>query len=133
VDSVRVGQLLKSFEPLIFQTWVHLTKIDAEVPIEIDTLVNLGAVCTSSLAWRIMSVHVLPIWSNGAILLPVIFDICNTINVENRHEDILVLIKKSYPRFVFFDSALLQQLEHLVDIKGGRDQLTCMSGSGHED
>lgn len=133
MDSVRVGQLLKSFEPLIFQTWVHLTKIDAEVPIEIDTLVNLGAVCTSSLAWRIMSVHVLPIWSNSAILLPVIFDICNTINVENRHEDILVLIKKCFPRFVFFDSALLQQLEHLVDIKGGRDQLTCMSGSGHED
>jgi hypothetical protein len=50
VDSIRVGQLLKTFEALIFQTWVHLTKIDAEVPIQIDTLVNLGAVCTGSKA-----------------------------------------------------------------------------------
>lgn len=121
VDSIRVGQLLKTFESLIFQTWVHLTKVDAEVPIQIDTLVNLGAVSTGSEAWRIMSVHVFPIWSNSAVLLPVIFDICNTIDIENGHEYILVLIEKCFPRFVFFDGALLQQLEQLVDVKGGRD------------
>lgn len=117
VDSIGVGQLFKSFETLIFQIWVHLTKIHAEVPIQINTLVNLGAVCAGSQARGVLGVHVFPIRRNSAILFPLIFDICNSVNVENGHKYILVLIEKLFPLLIFFDDALLQQLEHLVDVK----------------
>lgn len=117
VDSIRVGQLLESFEPLVFQTGVHLTEIDAEVPVQIDTLVNLGAVSTGTCARRILGVHIFPIRRDSAVLQPLVLDVSNSVNIENGHEYVLVLVEQLFPLLVLFDGTLLQELEHLVDVE----------------
>ena len=67
------------------------------------------------------------------LLIPVLFDLVSTVNVEDRHVVVLVILQEIDLLLFVLDLAVLEQFEHLIDAKGGADELTQMHLRRNED
>jgi hypothetical protein len=106
-----------------------LAKIDLELPIEINTHVFVSCL---HLAWT-FDIHIFPFWQDLALSKPMLLDIVNTINVENGHEDELIVLQEGVPVVILLNLTKSQKFKHLVKVEIRRDKLSSMCSSSHED
>ena len=67
------------------------------------------------------------------VRLPVLFNIVDSINIEDWHKNKLVVFQKAMPVGVLLNLSQTKELQHLVHIEVSRDQLSCMSRTCHQD
>ena len=112
---------------LVVDDLIDLTKVDAEVPVQINSsILNMRAVMT-------LSICVLASGNDLVLRQPVLLNVCHSIDIKDGQEHKLVLLEQMHEVFVLLYNTLLDELEDLVVVHSRRDHFSRVSSASHQD
>ena len=115
VISISISFILH-YKHFIFNAFfIFFAKINSKVPIEINSNIIIVSINFDA-ALSICSIHIFSMINKFFLFKPIFFDVCHTINIENRHKIVFILLKKLLEFRIFFNSSLLNKLEHFKNI-----------------
>jgi len=119
ISGARVGTSLfvcLLFKPLIFlilENIVNLSEINSKVTVDINARIDLSKATTTDFI-----IHVFSVADDFVSLDPLVLNKCDTIDIENWDEDILIHTQQFLPFIRRLNFTFLEELQKLINVKG---------------